>query len=97
MGWYCWYGTVKAKNSMLTSFFSGRTMCTYDNLSPCIPLLKLNESCGACKMPEQHSQVNEDDEESGDSLKSRHGCLAALSGGRALLRVCTSVCSSDVA
>lgn len=72
-------------------------MCTYDNLSPCIPLLKLNESCSACKMPEQHSWVNEDDGEGGDSLKSRHWCLATLSGGRVLLRVFTSVCSSDVA
>lgn len=39
-----------------------KILCTYYKLSPCICLLKVHESCSACKCP--GSEDNEDEEES---------------------------------
>lgn len=69
-------------------------MCTYDNLSPCIHSLKLNESSSACKCLSSSARIMR---MMGACGRQLHGRLAALSGESVLLRDLTSACSSEAA
>lgn len=77
-------GVGNASLELLISFFSGKAY----SLSPCIPLVKLNESSSACKYRSSTARLmgDDDDEQCCGRLNALGGCLAALSGERLLLR-----------
>lgn len=60
-------------------------VCVYNSLSPCIPLLKLNESSIACKCLSSTARINGMMNSAAGRLKALHGRLAALSGECVLL------------